>query len=373
MFPDCCAWLCRHSGASASSRNSTTWFVPTFSSAARTSGEAHPEELTPPVDPVDSLLVELPVQCRLERDGVVAEDERVHVELERHRRASELVDPLHRVLAAGHADLDDAITEGTHVGDDVDVADAGVRRHLLHVLDALGDLREPLTRLQQSCLIAVEPGSLQQALVVRLLLEQVLLPPLEFLLGLGLLPLPLPFLARVLLLLLDPKVVVRGQLELLQAQRVVGLVDRDAHRAAVLDDRLTCPLQPLLRGVDRVGAHGADTVVGLDVVRAQHQVAELANEGRPFLQRSVHHPAGLAADGRPLADRFFDLRAEAVQALLRGQDVVERVPELVVAHLLQEPELVCLDDRFARLAHLPVERRDLLDQRVPAPGQPLQF
>ncbi len=49
------------------------------------------------------------------------------------------------------------------------------------------------------------------------------------------------------------------------------------------------------------------------------------------------------------------------------------MPELVVAHLLQESELVCLDDCFARLAHLPVERRDLLDQRVPALGQPLQL
>ena len=37
LFPDCCVWLCRHSGASASSRNSTTWFVPTFTRAARTS------------------------------------------------------------------------------------------------------------------------------------------------------------------------------------------------------------------------------------------------------------------------------------------------------------------------------------------------
>src|SRR5664279_2325575 len=30
-------------------------------------------------------------------------------------------------------------------------------------------------------------------------------------------------------------------LDLLQAQRVVALVNRDAHRAAVLDNRLTCP------------------------------------------------------------------------------------------------------------------------------------
>ena len=59
--------------------------------------------------------------------------------------------------------------------------------------------------------------------------------------------------------------------------------------------------------------------------------------------------------------------------LLRRQDVVERVPKLVVAHLLQEPELVCFDDRRAGLAHPLVERRDLLDQRVPASGQPLQL
>lgn len=79
--------------------------------AARTSAKTHPEELPPPVDLVGSMLIELPVQRRFQRDGVVAEDKRVLVELERHRRAAELVGPLHRVLPTGHADPDDAITE----------------------------------------------------------------------------------------------------------------------------------------------------------------------------------------------------------------------------------------------------------------------
>jgi hypothetical protein len=187
------------------------------------------------------------------------------------------------------------------------------------------------------------------------------------------LALPLPLLSCVLLLLLDAKVVVRGQLKLLQTQRMVGLINRDTHCAAALYDRLAGPLQPLLSGVDRVGAHRAYTVVGLDVVSAQHQVAELANEGRSFLQRTVDHPAGFAAYGRPLPDRFLDRRAKLVQALFRGQDVIERMPELVVPHFLQKSELVSLDDRLTRLPYLLVERCDVSYEHVPAPGKPLQL
>jgi hypothetical protein len=208
---------------------------------------------------------------------------------------------------------------------------------------------------------------------VRLLLKQVLLPSLELLLGLDLLALPLPLLTGVLPLLLDPQVVIRGELELLEAQRVESLVDRDPHRAPVLDDGFSRLLEALLRGADRVGTDGADAVVRLDVVGTQHQVAELADESLSLPQRPVHHPPGLATHRRAPADRLLDGCTQPVQALLGGQHVVERVSELVVAHLLQKPEPVSLDDRFPRLAQLPVEPRDLVDQRVPALGQPLQL
>src|SRR5690349_14621421 len=60
--------------------------------------ETHSKEFTPAVDPINPLLIELPMKCRFQRHGVVAEDQRVYVELEGHRRTSQLEYPLHWVF-----------------------------------------------------------------------------------------------------------------------------------------------------------------------------------------------------------------------------------------------------------------------------------
>lgn len=120
-----------------------------------------------------------------------------------------------------------------------------------------------------------------------------------------------------------------------------------------------------------MSAHGTDAVVRLDVVGAKHEVAELAHELLAFLQRAVDHPARLAAYRCPLGESLLDTRPQANQALLRRQDVVKRVSELVVAHLLQQHPFVGLDECCPGVLQLSCEARDFPYQDVPLPDEGL--
>jgi len=68
------------------------------------------------------------VQRGFEADGVVAEDEGVDIEAERDGGVAEFSHAVHGFESSSHADLDDVVTEGADVADDIHVASAGVRR-----------------------------------------------------------------------------------------------------------------------------------------------------------------------------------------------------------------------------------------------------
>lgn len=88
---------------------------------------------------------------------------------------------------------------------------------------------------------------------------------------------PGPLFPLPVFLLGDLGQVVGGQVEFFNAQPVIGVGDHDVHRAAQPGDRLPCLDQPGDRGVQGVGLHRPDRVVGLVVVGAQHQLGELAD------------------------------------------------------------------------------------------------
>lgn len=85
------------------------------------------ERLAAEVHEVDAAAAEPLMEPRLEVDGVLAEEERVHVEAEGHGRIAELANSIEWLEPPGHADLDDLGSERAEVGDDVDVASAAVR------------------------------------------------------------------------------------------------------------------------------------------------------------------------------------------------------------------------------------------------------
>ena len=104
-------------------------------------GRCHHEELPAHVHVIDPGAGQLLVQLGLESDRIVGEDQTMHVVVERHRGVAQLSDPIERVLAPRHADLDHLWTEGTQVRDDIHVPGPDVGGALVDAVDGAFDLR----------------------------------------------------------------------------------------------------------------------------------------------------------------------------------------------------------------------------------------
>ena len=154
---------------------------------------------------------------------------------------------------------------------------------------------------------------------------------------------PGPFLSLPVFLLGDLGQVVGGQLELFDAQPVIGVGDHDVHRAAEPGDGLPGLLQPRDGGVQGVGLHRADRVVRLVVVGAQHQLGELADHLAAGRGRAVDRPVRRSPHRGPGLDRVLDPRLHPGQLRLVGDGVIERMPVLVDPGFLQDRGLAGLD------------------------------
>ena len=79
--------------------------------------EIHAEELLSEIDPIHSLLVQLPVQRIFQSWGVVARDHHVNVKRKGHGCVAKLTDSVLRFKPSRHADLVHSLPEGTDVGE----------------------------------------------------------------------------------------------------------------------------------------------------------------------------------------------------------------------------------------------------------------
>src|SRR5690606_10217481 len=186
------------------------------------------------VDLVHSTISELLVQSCLHADGVRGEEERMHVKPEWHGSVTQLVDAIHRVQTSGHPNLDDPLTEGAHVGDDVDVSGALVGHSVVDVFDGpfgVSDLRTCLL-CSRSVTASLERG--EGAEVVRAFLLKLLPLSGKLLLCLPLLAQTLALRALGLLLLLLHHPVVRRELQLPDPEPVVLRRDRDVDHRSTL-------------------------------------------------------------------------------------------------------------------------------------------
>ena len=307
-------------------------------------GGAGAEELPAQVDQVEAPVGELVVQVGLQAYRVVAEDHGVHVIAERDGGITELTDPVHRVEAAGHADLDDVFAERADVGDDVDgddvdVAGADVSGAAGDAVEGVLDLGEFGFGLVGAADIAAVAQCGDGGLVVGQFLAEPFLLPLVFAAGDLLLAEPGAFFSFAFFLLGDLGQVVGGQLQLFDPQPVVGVGDHDVHRAAQPGDGLPGLLQPGDRGVQGVGLHRGHRVLGLFVVGTQHQLGELPDHLGALRRRPVDRPVRRALDRGPGLDRVFDPGLDPGQPRLVRDRVIQRVPVLVNPGLLQHHRL----------------------------------
>ena len=90
-------------------------------------------------------------------------------------------------------------------------------------------------------------------------------------------PQPGLFLPRPFFLLGDFGQVVGGKLKFLYPQPVIGVGDGHVHGAAEPDDRVPGLLQARHRRFQRVGLHRPHGIIGLVVVRAEHQFGKFAD------------------------------------------------------------------------------------------------
>nr|WP_240157374.1 hypothetical protein [Pseudonocardia broussonetiae] len=312
------------------------------------------EELAVLVDLVQAALGEVGVQASFEADGVVAEDEGVDVEAERDGGVAELADAVHGVQTAGHADLDHVVAERADVADDVDVAGPGVRRAGLDGGDVGAEPFELGPQLGDGG--GVGRGQGEQAVVggavVGLLLEQLLALPLELAAGAFLLAGGFLLGADALAFGLDHGEVVGGQLDLHRPQRVVAPADGDGHGGAELGDGALGLVQALADAGQGVRADGAHAVVGLGVVGAQHERGEVLDHLRALLAGPVDLPVDAAADRAPGGDLGLDVGAQALQPVLVGDGVLQRVGELVDPGGLQQFLVAGLEQQRAELPQL---------------------
>src|SRR5690606_34495258 len=82
------------------------------------------------------------MQHRLDRDGVLSEEDRVHVEAEGHGGIPQFVNPIHGFEPTRHADLDDIRAERSDVADDVHVTRPDVRLAVIDVSQGPFDVGE---------------------------------------------------------------------------------------------------------------------------------------------------------------------------------------------------------------------------------------